>query len=113
MSVHLDATGGWAHLGWQPSKDGAQHDLSVYSNLDLWIRSASGTVTALQMEMHGPGGGCPWVNITDYLAGGATTWQKVSIPLSAFQLDRTRIQTVDFWLTTGSADFFIDDCTWT
>jgi hypothetical protein len=110
MSVNLNASGGWAHLGWDPSKSSKTYDLTGYTNLELWIRSASGTLTDLQMEMHGTSGGCAWIYIRDYLSGGVTTtWQKVTIPLTAFQLDRTSVHTIDFWLGSGTAAFFIDD----
>ncbi len=114
MSVSLNAATQWGHLGWTPSLDHKVFDLTVDAKLEFWIRSASGTVTALQMEMHGPSGGCPWINVKDYLPGGVTTtWQKVSIPLSAFKMiDLKRIQVVDFWLAAGNAAFFIDDGRW-
>lgn len=113
LEVKLNAGAGWAHFGWQPTKSGTQYDLSGDTAIDFWIRDAAGAIGDLQMEMHGPGGGCPWVHLADHLAtGGTSAWQKVSIPLSAFQLDRSKIQTLDFWLTTGSVDFFIDDGHW-
>jgi hypothetical protein len=113
MSVSLNASGGWAHLGWQPDKSGTSYDLSADAAIEFWIKSAAGPITGLELEMHGPNGGCPWVHLADYLSGGVTTtWQKASIPLTAFQIDRTRIQTFDFWLTTGSAAFFVDDGRW-
>jgi hypothetical protein len=110
MSVNLNASGGWAHLGWDPSHNSKQFDLSADATLEFWIKGSS---TGIQMEMHGASGGCAWITLNDYLQGGATaTWQKVSIPLTAFQMDRTAIHTVDFWLSTGTAAFVIDDARW-
>jgi len=113
LSVSLNASSGWGHIGWTPSRDSKSYDLTTHAKLEFWIHAVSGTPTALQMEMHGPGGGCPWVNIKDYLPGGVTkSWQKVSIPLSAFKMDQKKIQVVDFWLSSGNAAFVIDDGRW-
>jgi hypothetical protein len=110
MSVNLIGSGGWSHLGWDPSHNSIAFDLSADTTLEFWIK---GNSTGIQMEMHGASGGCAWITLNDYLSGGATaTWQKVSIPLSAFQMDRTTIHTVDFWLSTGTAAFVIDDGRW-
>jgi hypothetical protein len=112
LSVSLNAATAWGHLGWTPSLDHKEYDLTAHAKLEFWIRGTS-AATAVQLEMHGPGGGCPWVNVKDYLSGGVTTaWQKVSIPLSAFKMDQKRIQVVDFWLTAGTGSFFIDDGRW-
>jgi hypothetical protein len=113
MSVSLNASTGWGHLGWTPSLDHKSFDLTTHTTLEFWIRGVSGTPTAVQLEMHGPGGGCPWINVKDYLPGGVTmSWQKVSIPLSAFKMDQKKIQVVDFWLASGNAAFVIDDGRW-
>jgi hypothetical protein len=114
MSANLDATGAWASLDWNFSKDYGPQDLSSYATLELWIRTASGTLMDLSFELHtAGGGGCAWLHLQDYLPGGATTtWQRVSIPMSDFQIDRTQIKVINFWLVSGTASFFIDDGSW-
>jgi hypothetical protein len=114
MNANLDATGGWASLDWNFSKDYAPRDLSSYTTMEFWIRTGSGTLTDLSFEMHtAAGGGCAWLHLQDYLPGGATTtWQQVSIPMSDFQIDRTQIKVVNFWLVSGTTSIFIDDGRW-
>jgi hypothetical protein len=112
LSLAMNATGGWAHVG-LTRKNWATVNLSTATSLEFWTRSASGSVTEVQMELHGTPGGCAWIWIKNYLSGGiTTTWQKVTIPASAFIIDKAAIHTVDFWLGSGNASFFIDDMQW-
>jgi hypothetical protein len=112
LSLVMNASSGWAHVG-LTRKNWATANLTAATSLEFWARSASGTVTEVEMELHGTPGGCSWIYIRNYLSGGiTTTWQKVTIPASAFVIDKAAIHTVDFWLGSGSASFFVDDMQW-
>lgn len=102
----------WA--GWDIHFTNGLNDLSSYSgyNLTFWVKSN----TNLKIEMKDNAGVSDPKNISDYGWDNTVTWQKISIPVSAFTRNLSPMNISQmyspFMVTMYQApygDFFIDD----
>ena len=103
---------GWNWAAWNA---GDTYDASSASAIEFWVRTLTGTNTNLSVILVDSAAvNSNAVAVTGYLPGGVTTtWQKVTIPLSAF----TTVNKAALWelsITTGGSDagdqtIYLDD----
>ena len=120
MEVNFVWTSGyWAGGGWNWEKfaTGAGINLSAASDVIVWIKGGSGSFNSLTLQLVDSAGiTSTAVNPNSYLAGGInTTWQQVTIPLSAFNNGVYNVNSVamlnfsDGGTAAGNDIFYFDD----
>src|SRR5688572_20405546 len=102
---------GWNWAAW--SVAGAE-DLSSATALEFWIRSSAGSPSLTLSLADSSGASSAALPLSSYLPGGvSTSWQKVSVPMSAIS-GVNKAQLWEFNLSiggaaSGTATFYVDD----
>ena len=104
--------GYWGGFGWNWTNWGAKPatDLTGYNGIEFWIRAASGTITTLAVTLRDSADA---VSASTALGSIGTTWQKITIPLSALTgINLTSVVELTFSTggsLSGDQTFYFDD----